>query len=106
MRAVVGLSSTSSFDHVADFDLSMILSGKQRKTIDKTLFKCHNVHREIGGAVMDAVDYEPLDVNALQEKKSVVISSKQAIKDVIPIKWDDKVAAGYEKVLLVADGGT
>ena len=53
-----------------------------------------------------SVSYRPLDINDLQEKESVVVSSEHALKDVVPIKWGNGVVSGREKVLLVADGGT
>ena len=55
---------------------------------------------------MDAIDYKPFDINALGEKECVVVSSEHALEDVVPVKWEDKVVSGHEKVLLVADGGS
>ena len=53
---------------------------------------------------MDVSDYKPFDINTLNEKEATIVSSEFALKDIIPVKWDDKVVSGQKKVLLVADG--
>ena len=56
------------------------------------------------GVIVDNTNYKPIDTNILNEKESIVVSSECALKDVIPINWDDKVVSGEKKVILVADG--
>ncbi|MCL2528633.1 MAG: hypothetical protein FWE42_09480 [Defluviitaleaceae bacterium] len=53
-----------------------------------------------GGMVMDEIAYKPLDLKKLHGKKHVTVSSEEALKDVIPIEWDDDVVSGNKKVLL------
>lgn len=35
-----------------------------------------------------------------KEKKSTIISSEEALKDVIPIVWNDDIINGKEKVII------
>ena len=49
----------------------------------------------------DKAKYKPLDLNKLKDKKRENISSEEALKDVIPIKWRDDVVGGNNRVLLV-----
>ena len=60
-----------------------------------------NESKEKDGLTVD--EYEPLDMDDLQEKKFVVVASKKALDDVLPIQWDNAVTLGQLKVLLVAD---
>ena len=55
---------------------------------------------------MDSSYYRSFDINELHEKESIIVSSEHALKDVVPIKWGDRVLSGQENVLLVADSGT
>ena len=50
---------------------------------------------------MERVDYKPLNLKKLQEKKSVVVPAKEALNDVEPIMWSEEVVSGNKKVLLV-----
>ena len=49
---------------------------------------------------VDKSTYRPLDLNRLKGKNSQVISTKNALSDVIPIKWDEEVINGHKNVLL------
>ena len=53
---------------------------------------------------MSTDSYNTFDINVLQEKEPVIVSSENALKNVSPIKWDDKVTSEQTKVLLVAEG--
>ena len=55
---------------------------------------------------MDTVDYKSLDIDLLHKKEAVIVSSECALKDIEPIKWEDAVVSGQEKVLLIADGSS
>jgi len=59
------------------------------------------VYTGSGGAVMDKVTYRPLDLKKIQDKKHTVVSSEEALNDVIPIEWDDDVVSGKKNILLV-----
>ena len=48
----------------------------------------------------DKSTYRPLDLKKLESKDSRVISTKNALSDVIPIKWDEEVINGHKNVLL------
>ena len=50
---------------------------------------------------MEAAEYESLNINILCEKESVIVSSEHALRDVIPVKWDDAVVSGRKRALLV-----
>lgn len=39
-----------------------------------------------------------LDLDALWKKKSRIVSSEEALKDVIPIQWDNDILEGRKKV--------
>lgn len=49
----------------------------------------------MGNAV---INRSVLDLNALMSKKSKIVSSKEALKDVKPIDWSDEVLRGEKKV--------
>ena len=51
---------------------------------------------------MESTNYKYFDIDLLQEKESVIVSSEYALKDVIPIKWSNDVISGNKKVLLIA----
>ena len=59
---------------------------------------------KLGGVVMNNTDYKPLDLKKLKDKKHVATSTEDALKDITPIKWDDEVANGNKRVLLVSKG--
>lgn len=45
--------------------------------------------------------YKPLDMEKIKDKKIIFISTENALKDVVPIEWDEEVATGDKRVLLV-----
>ena len=45
--------------------------------------------------------YKPLNLKNLQNKKRLTVSTEEALKDVIPIEWDNDVINGNKEVLLV-----
>ena len=47
--------------------------------------------------------YKPLDLNKLKDKQHVIISTEDALKDVIPIQWDEDVIRGNKHVVLVGE---
>lgn len=49
---------------------------------------------------MNDKKYEGLNLNILKSKKSRIISSEEALKDIIPIEWSDEVLEGKEKVII------
>ena len=48
-----------------------------------------------------ADNYNPLNLKALKNKEHSVVSTKEALADVIPIGWGVGVVNGDKKVLLV-----
>jgi len=49
---------------------------------------------------MSAAGYATLNMNIINTKKSKIISSKEALKDVTPIIWDNEVLNGNKKVII------
>ena len=45
--------------------------------------------------------YNPLDLKKLHDENVLTISTKDALKDVTPINWDDEVMNGRKSVLLI-----
>lgn len=41
-----------------------------------------------------------LDLNTLKNKKTIIVSSEEALKDVTPIDWSEDVLSGKKKVTL------
>jgi len=76
----------------------MIYGFYAKLNIDETMLWTHNV--DSGGAVMDEITYRTLDIKKLQEKKHTVVSSDEALMDVVPIEWDADVVSGKKRVLL------
>jgi len=56
---------------------------------------------QYGGVVMEKPVYKSLDIRKIKDKKSVVVSTEEALKDVIPIEWDTEVVNGNKHVVLV-----
>jgi len=50
---------------------------------------------------MDKLMYEKLNMKILKEKKSVFVSTKDALRDVTPIEWDEHVIDGKKEVTLI-----
>jgi len=46
------------------------------------------------------VGYAPLNLNLFSSKKSKIVSSDSALKDVTPIPWSNEVITGNKKVIL------
>ena len=46
-------------------------------------------------------NYKPLNLKILKSKEHSVVSTEEALADVIPIEWNDEVISGDKKVLLV-----
>ena len=53
-----------------------------------------------GGVTMNNKKLRSLDLNKIRNKKSIIVSSKEALKDVTPVKWDEEVLSGKEKITL------
>lgn len=47
-----------------------------------------------------SVSVKKLDFKKIKDKNSSMISSKEALKDVILIKWSDDVLTGKKKVII------
>lgn len=45
-------------------------------------------------------EYKKLDMNKLFSKKSTIISTKESLKDVVPIDWGNEVLSGKKKVII------
>ena len=50
---------------------------------------------------MDKLIYRPLDMKKLQDKKHSLTTCEEALKDILPIQWEDDVLSGTKKVLLI-----
>ena len=50
---------------------------------------------------VDKLKYNPLDLKKLHDENVLTISTKDALKDVTPINWDDGVVNGSKSVLLI-----
>lgn len=56
-----------------------------------------------GGFIMvnyDSKGYRKLDMSKLANRKHQTMSSKEALKDIEPIKWSDDVINGKKKVTI------
>ena len=49
----------------------------------------------------DKSAHKPLDIKKLYSENPLTVSTKDALTNVTPIKWDDEVVSGYKNVLLV-----
>ena len=54
-----------------------------------------------GGVFMEKPTYGSLDMDKIRSKKSILLSTKEALKDVIPIEWDADVLTSNKQVILV-----
>lgn len=50
---------------------------------------------------MDKKQFKSLDLNKLNNKKTVIVSSQEALKDVTPINWSEDVLLGKKKITIV-----
>ena len=44
------------------------------------------------------VQYNTLDLQTLLSKKSKIVSSEEALQDIVPVQWDDEVLNSQEKI--------
>lgn len=49
---------------------------------------------------MKKKNFKPLDLSILDTKKSTIISSKDALKDVTPINWSKDALSGKKKIIV------
>lgn len=49
---------------------------------------------------MERGKYIPLDMNKIKAKPSVVLSSKEALKDVTPLEIREEVRTGKSKIIV------
>ena len=55
----------------------------------------------MGATIMNNIDYPRVDFKTLlKNKKTTVISSKEALKDITPIEWSEDVLSGKNKVIV------
>ena len=54
-----------------------------------------------GGVVMEEPAYRSLNMEKIRNKKSAFLSTEEALKDVVPIEWDEDVLNGNKQVILV-----
>jgi hypothetical protein len=47
--------------------------------------------------------FRSLDINKLNSKRYTIVSSEEALKDIIPINWSKDVLSGKRKVLINYD---
>ena len=50
---------------------------------------------------MEKTYHRSLNMEKIRSKKSVILSTEEALKDVIPIEWDADVSDGNKQVILV-----
>lgn len=48
--------------------------------------------------IVDKKNLKSLDLTKLNSKRSIVVSSQNALKDVTPINWSDDVLSGKKKI--------
>ena len=46
--------------------------------------------------------YKPLNMNVLRSKKTTIVSSEEALKDITPIDWSKDVLSGRKKVTIIS----
>lgn len=49
---------------------------------------------------MNRSNFKSLNLSKLQNKKSIIISSKEALKDVTPIDWNQEALTGKKKIVI------
>lgn len=60
--------------------------------------KDENINEEGKTVIKEA--YRTLDMSKISNKKSKVISCKNALSDVTPINWSDDVLTGKKKIIV------
>lgn len=68
--------------------------------MDKNSISSENRKKELGGVTMNRSNFKSLNLSKLQNKKSIIISSKEALKDVTPIDWNQEVLTGKKKIVI------
>lgn len=53
--------------------------------------------KRYGGVFMQ---FKSLNVNALKDKKTTIISSEKSVKNITPINWNEDVATGKRKIIV------
>jgi len=50
--------------------------------------------------IMECKNLKSLNLEKLNSKKSIIVSSKNALKDVTPINWSNDILSGKKKVTI------
>lgn len=50
---------------------------------------------------MDNKACKSIDLNAIRQKPSVIVSTKDAISDIEPVKWSNEVRNGYREAVII-----
>lgn len=57
--------------------------------------------KKIGGtSFMTTQTYKKLDLDKIRSKKTVVVSSKEALEKITPIDWSKDVLSGNKEVII------
>jgi hypothetical protein len=57
--------------------------------------------KKIGGiSFMTTQTYKKLDLDKIRNKKSTIVSSKEALEKITPIDWSKDVLSGNKKVII------
>lgn len=59
-----------------------------------------NIRLKKGDNAIMNKKYKSLDLSKLNNKKSTIVSSEKALKDISPINWSKKVLSGKKKVIV------
>jgi hypothetical protein len=57
-------------------------------------------HFNFGGTIMEEKKYNRLDMGKFNAKKSIFVSNKESLEDVIPMNWSREVLEGKKKVMV------
>lgn len=52
---------------------------------------------------MDGKNYKSLDMSKIKDKKSSIVTSREALKDVTPINWSRDVLSGKKTITVTYD---
>lgn len=59
---------------------------------------------DMSSSTMDNLTYPKIDFKQLlKNKKTTIVSSEEALKDVTPIDWSDDVLSGKKKIIIDCD---
>lgn len=53
-----------------------------------------------GGVIMENNSRKKLDLSILKNKSTIIVSSREALKEVTPIHWSKAVLSGKKKVII------